>query len=88
MLTNALMTLQRLIDALFGSKTELDVFRHQDDIIIVTASLEEHIFWVKFKLKSLKEAVLTVYHKKCEFSRESVTYLGYIVDNYCGFLVC
>ncbi|CAB0038643.1 unnamed protein product [Trichogramma brassicae] len=46
-LTNAPMTFQRLIDALFGPECEPFVFGYLDDIVIVTETFEQHLVWLE-----------------------------------------
>ncbi|CAB0045367.1 unnamed protein product [Trichogramma brassicae] len=75
-LTNAPMTFQRLIDALFGPECEPFVFGYLDDIVIVTETFEQHLVWLEKVLERLNSAGLTINRKKCEFCRSSVKYLG------------
>ncbi|CAB0038506.1 unnamed protein product [Trichogramma brassicae] len=78
--TNAPMTFQRLIDALFGPECEPFVFGYLDDIVIVTETFEQHLVWLEKVLERLNAAGLTINRKKCEFCRPSVKYLGYVLD--------
>ena len=59
-LTNAPITFQRLIDSLFGSEFQPNVFGYLDDIIIATETFEEHKYWVELVLKRLIEARMKV----------------------------
>ena len=59
-LTNAPITFQRLIDSLFGSEFQPNVFGYLDDIIIATETFEEHKYWVELVLKRLVEARMKV----------------------------
>ncbi|CAB0044009.1 unnamed protein product [Trichogramma brassicae] len=79
-LTNAPMTFQRLIDALFGPECKPFVFGYLDDIVIVTETFEQHLVWLEKVLERLNSAGLTINRKKCEFCRSSVRYLGYVLD--------
>uniref|UniRef100_A0ABD2W5F9 RNA-directed DNA polymerase n=1 Tax=Trichogramma kaykai TaxID=54128 RepID=A0ABD2W5F9_9HYME len=79
-LTNAPMTFQRLIDALFGPECEPYVFGYLDDIVVVTETFEQHLVWLEKVLGRLNDAGLTINRKKCEFCRSSVKYLGYVLD--------
>ncbi|CAB0036815.1 unnamed protein product [Trichogramma brassicae] len=72
-LTNAPMTFQRLIDALFGPECEPFVFGYLDDIVIVTETFEQHLVWLEKVLERFDVAGLTINRKKCEFLRASST---------------
>ncbi|CAB0042650.1 unnamed protein product [Trichogramma brassicae] len=63
-LTNAPMTFQRLIDALFGPECEPFVFGYLDDIVIVTETFEQHLVWLEKVLERLNSAGLTINRKK------------------------
>ena len=79
-LTNAPITFQRLIDKIFGPNCEPYVEGYQDDIIIATETFAEHLYWLEYALKKLREAGLAVNRQKCEFGFSSVKYLGYVLD--------
>lgn len=79
-LANAPGVFQGLIDKLLGPEFEPHVFAYLDDIIIVTETVEEHLYWLKRVLKILKDANLTINPDKCKFCRSEVTYLGYVLN--------
>lgn len=81
-LTNAPATQQRLVDLLFGPEFENRVFCYLDDIIIVSDSFQSHVSLLLRVLGKLKTANLTVNFEKCQFFRDSLKYLGYVVDQY------
>lgn len=80
-LANAPGVFQGLIDKLFGPEFEPHVFAYLDDIIIVSETMEEHLYWLEKVLKILKEANLTINPEKCKFCRSEVTYLGYVLNS-------
>lgn len=78
-LTNAPATQQRLVDYLFGD-IESRAFAYLDDIIIVSSSFQEHVSVLLRVLHKLQNANLTVNFEKCNFFRNQLKYLGYLVD--------
>lgn len=80
-LKNAPSELQRLADFLFGPEFDDNVFCYLDDLILISEDLETHFKLLLKVFQRLKEAGLTVNLKKCEFCKEELKYLGYIVDS-------
>lgn len=78
-LTNAPATQQRLVDALLGD-VDHRIFAYLDDIIIISATFEEHVSLLLKVLDKLRKANLTINLEKCEFFRSQLKYLGYVVD--------
>ena len=68
-LTNAPVTFQRLINKLFSGKVWKPVFVYLDDILVVSASLEEHLRDVGLVLDRLEEAGLCQKPSKYLFAR-------------------
>ena len=56
------------------------VFAYIDDIIIISESFEEHLFWLGLVLDKLKAAGLTINAEKSFFCVLEVKYLGYLVN--------
>ena len=79
-LTNAPATWQRLIDRVIGVDLEPNVFVYLDDIIIISSTFESHLEILSKVLKRLRDAGLSVSKDKCHFCRQSLSYLGYVVD--------
>jgi len=79
-LTGAPATFQRLLDKLIGPEMEPHAFAYLDDIVIVTATFEEHLEWLDRVLNKISAAELTINPEKCEFCRSQVRYLGFIVQ--------
>lgn len=81
-LTNAPATQQRLVDKLFyGPEFEHRVFVFIDDVIIASNTYDQHISLLTKVLDKLKNANLTINFSKCQFFRNQLKYLGYIVDS-------
>ena len=56
------------------------VICHMDDILIHSATQEEHNRQVRAVLQRLQEAGLTL-NSKCEFSKQKIRFLGHIIDH-------
>lgn len=78
-LVNASQTQQRLMDILFHSNDD-KVWAYLDDIVICSATFEEHIALIEKVMNILHSAQLTINVEKCKFARASLRYLGYIID--------
>jgi transposase InsO family protein len=85
-LHNAPATWQRFIDQVLGADLEPKVFVYLDDIIIVTQTFEEHLETLQEVLKRLRDAGLSLSRDKCQFCREELRFLGYVVNKQ-GLLV-
>lgn len=72
---------QRLMDKIFGPKAEPNVFVYLDDLIIISSSFEEHLQILQWVKEMLRDAKLTINLKKCQFFRNSLNYLGFVVDS-------
>ena len=79
-LTNTLATFQRLMNKLFSGKQWDSVFVYLDDILIVSASFEDHLREVERVLDKLREAGLCLKPSKCLFARKEVEYLGFTIS--------
>jgi len=53
---------------------------HMDDILIHGATTSEHDHRVRTVMNRLQDAGLTLSNEKCEFSKDSVKFLGHIID--------
>lgn len=81
-LTSAPATQQRLMDRLFGPEFGGRIFIYLDDIVIVSATFEEHTRLLRVVLDRLSFAGLTINLQKCQFFRSQLKYLGYVVDEF------
>ena len=77
-LSNASQTFQRFIDNVFRG---LDfVHPYIDDILVASASSEQHKQHLEIVLARLKEHNISVNAEKCELAREALEVLGHSID--------
>ena len=76
-LTNAPATFQRLMAQLFSGPEWDFVFVYLDDILIASASMDEHLEHVEKVLKRLIQAGLRLKPSKCTFATTEIQYLGH-----------
>jgi len=79
-LHSAPATFQRLLDKLLGPELEPHVFIYLDDIIIVSATFDEHLQHLAEVFRRLRNARLRLNPEKCHFCRSELKYLGHIID--------
>jgi hypothetical protein len=81
-LTNSPATFQAMMNNLLRDLIDAGkVVVYMDDILVFTATLEEHRAIVKEVLKRLKESDLFLKPEKCKFEVDSVDFLGLIVSH-------
>jgi hypothetical protein len=78
-LTNAPATFQELINNVLRAHLDIFVVAYLDDILIYSATPEEHVEHVKIVLRCLDKFNLRLKPEKCEFHKREVAFLGYIV---------
>jgi hypothetical protein len=78
-LTNALATFQALVNNVLREYLDIFVVAYLDDILIYSKTEEEHIQHVKQVLTALDKHDLWLKLEKCEFHKQEVAFLGYIV---------
>ena len=81
-LTGAPATFQRFMDKVITHEMKPHVFAYLDDIIIVSKTFEEHLYWLDKTIKRLCEAGLTLNPDKCDFCKLRVQYLGFVVNQH------
>ncbi|CAI7810272.1 unnamed protein product [Closterium sp. NIES-54] len=74
---NAPLLFQKVMDAVLRGMT--GALCYIDDVIVYSATAEEHVERLAEMLRRIKEAGLTFHPKKCRFGHTSVTYLGFEV---------
>jgi len=79
-LHSAPATFQRLLDTILGPELEPHVFTYLDDIIIVSATFDEHLHHLAEVFRRLRDARLRLNPEKCHFCKSELKYLGHIVD--------
>ncbi|KAG1066863.1 hypothetical protein G6F40_017750 [Rhizopus arrhizus] len=78
-LTNAPATMQQLMDSvLAGLKWQICLV-YLDDIICYSPSFEQHLVDLRSVLNRLRAASLTANIKKCKFTSNRISFLGYVI---------
>src|SRR5205809_6224545 len=78
-LTNALAIFQKLINHVLYNHLNEFVIAYLDDILIYSENEEDHEKHIKKILRKLQEKNLYLKSEKCEFHKQQVEYLEYIV---------
>ena len=79
-LKNAPPTFQRYMSLILKDCVDFcDVY--MDDIIIYSATMEEHVLHVRTVLETLRDSNLKVKFKKCTFGQKSVEFLGHVLKD-------
>ena len=68
-LTNALASMQRLMNDALHEYLDIFVIVYLDDILIYSTNKEEHVKHVRLILKKLEEYSLLLKPEKCEFHK-------------------
>lgn len=79
-LQNAPSTFQRLMTCCFGDMNFVNLLIYLDDIIIFSATFEEHLERLQRVFDRLREHGLKLKPSKCHLMREEVQYLGHLVS--------
>lgn len=79
-LKNALATFQSLMNWIFASLLRWGVLVFMDDILIYSATLEEHLVLLRQVFQILQEHQFYIKRSKCSFAQSSVEYLGHVVS--------
>lgn len=78
-LTNAPATFQRFMNKLLGEIIGKSCLVYMDDIIVYSASLQQHMQDLKVVFNKLKSANLKIQQDKSEFLKKELEFLGHIV---------
>ncbi len=81
-LTNASTTCQEIINDALRQYLDRFVIAYLNDIMIYSKILEEHVNHVSKVLECLNARNLRLKPKKCEFHREEVDFLGFVVGRH------
>ena len=81
-LTNAPASMQRLMNDALHEYLDVFVIIYLDDILIYSTSKGEHRKHVKLVMEKLKKYSLLLKPEKCEFHKEQVEFLGYIIGTH------
>ncbi|XP_059663382.1 uncharacterized protein LOC132309045 [Cornus florida] len=80
-LTNAPATFCTLMNKLFHPYLDRFVVVYLDDIVVYSATLEEHVQHLRAVFQVLRENDLYVKMEKCSFAQEKVLFLGHKIWN-------
>ena len=80
-LCNAPGTFQRLMERMFGDCRNQSVLLYLDDVIVYSATVEQHLERLGEVFTRLKKQNLKVKLPKCQFFKHQVTYLGHVVSS-------
>ncbi len=78
-LTNAPSTFQRLMNTVFEGVIDIFVTVYLDDVLVFSATEEEHEAHLRETFLRLRAHGLHAKHKKCDFGIDTVEYLGHWV---------
>jgi hypothetical protein len=81
-LTNAPASCQRLMNETLHEYLDVFVIVYLDDILIYSRTKEEHVKHVKLVLAKLGASRLLLKPEKCEFHKNQVEFLGYIIGTH------
>ena len=79
-LTNAPAAFQRFMNDIFSDLLDMCVIVYLDDILIYSEDMTQHKKHVKEVLRRLRKNGLYAAPAKCEFHKDSVEYLGFIIS--------
>jgi len=79
-LHSAPATFQRLLDSVIGPDLEPKALVYLDDIVITSQTFEEHLRHLGEVFRRLREAKLRLNSDKCHFCRDSLRYLGHVIE--------
>jgi len=79
-LTNAPATFQRLMNHIFHDMLDRSVIVYLDDIMVFTKTRSEHTQVLKEVLRRLLDNRLYAKHTKCEFYKDRLEFLGYVIS--------
>ena len=79
-LSNAPSTYMRLMNEVLKPFINHFVVVYLDDILIFSHSREEHLTHLEMVLKKLKEKVLRINLDKCDFVKEELVFLGFVIS--------
>jgi hypothetical protein len=81
-LINASTTCQEMINDALRQYLNIFVIAYLNDIMIYSTTLKEHVQHVSQILKCLNERDLRLKPEKCEFHREEVDFLEFVVERH------
>nr|XP_055035571.1 uncharacterized protein LOC129423357 [Misgurnus anguillicaudatus] len=80
-LCNAPSTFQRLMERIFGDQSFQSLLLYLDDVIVFSATVEQHLQRLELVLERLRQQNLKIKLSKCHFFQPEVRYLGHVVSS-------
>ena len=80
-LSNAPSAFQRFMNDIFSDMLDVSVVVYLDDILVYSDDMSQHKEHVREVLRRLRANNLFASPKKCEFHKDTVEFLGYILSN-------
>ena len=80
-LRNSPATFQRVMEAVLHGLNWKFCLVYMDDVCIYSSNFDDHLQHIESVLKRLCEAGLKLRPDKCQFARDSIHYLGHVIDN-------
>jgi len=81
-LINAPATCQEMINDALRQYLDIFVIAYLNDIMIYSTTLKKHVQHVSQILECLNKRDLRLKPEKCEFHREEVDFLGFVVERH------
>ena len=81
-LTNAPTTFCTLMNQVFHEYLDQFVVVYLDDIVVYSATLEEHKMHLKLVFDKLRQNQLYIKKEKCAFTQACINFLGHVIS--CG----
>lgn len=81
-LRNAPATFQRLMDHLKNQIPDIPLLIYLDDLILLSASFNEHLIHLEKVFQQLKKFQLRAHREKCKFGCPEIKYLGHIISRH------
>jgi hypothetical protein len=79
-LTNAPATFQTLMNGIFQGELDDIIVVYLDDILVFSASVEEHIEHLRRVFTVLRQHKLYAHPGKCEFFKSKIDFLGHTIS--------
>ena len=80
-LRNSPATFQRVMEAVLHGLNWKFCLVYMDDVCIYSSNFDDHLQHIESVLKRLYEAGLKLRPDKCQFARDSIHYLGHVIDS-------
>lgn len=79
-LCSAPATFQRMMDTVLSGLKWQSCLVYLDDVVIFSATFEQHIERLRLVLEAIRSANLTIKPEKCQFAFEELRFLGHVIS--------